>query len=63
MKFAMCNELYGNKDIFQVIDGRATLGYDGLELAPFTLTEDVTTCAVKDQQGLARPSRGPLTSS
>lgn len=42
MKFAICNELFENwslEDIFPLV---AEVGYDGVELAPFTLAESVT---------------------
>ena len=39
MKIAICNELFEGWDIAKVFDYAAQLGYDGVELAPFTLGE------------------------
>lgn len=45
MKFAICNEVFGEnqtledwKEICQFV---ASVGYDGVEVAPFTFAEDV----------------------
>ena len=50
MKIAICNELFKDWDIEQVFDYAAQLGYDGVELAPFTICEtafDISTAARK----------------
>lgn len=50
MKIAICNELFEGWDIEKVFDYAAQLGYDGVELAPFTLGEtasDISTAARK----------------
>ncbi|MBT8364533.1 MAG: sugar phosphate isomerase/epimerase [Deltaproteobacteria bacterium] len=39
MKIAICNELFEGWDIEKVFDYAAQLGFDGVELAPFTLGE------------------------
>jgi len=39
MKIAVCNELFEGWDIAKVFDYAAQIGYDGVELAPFTLGE------------------------
>ncbi|CAB1064179.1 hypothetical protein D1BOALGB6SA_8970 [Olavius sp. associated proteobacterium Delta 1] len=39
MKISICNELFEGWDIAQVFDYAAQLGFDGVELAPFTLGE------------------------
>ena len=39
MKLAVCNELFEGWEIAKVFDYAAQLGYDGVELAPFTLGE------------------------
>lgn len=41
MKFAICNELFQGWEPRRVVDFVAGLGYDGLEVAPFTLGETV----------------------
>lgn len=53
MKFGICNEMYLNLSIFEVIDHAAKLGYHGVELAPFTLTEDVASFPVEEQRRIA----------
>ncbi len=40
MKFAICNETYQNKPLEAVCEHVASCGYDGLEIAPFTLKAD-----------------------
>lgn len=40
MKFALCNETYGDWDFDATCDHIASSGYDGIEIAPFTLKED-----------------------
>lgn len=41
MKFSICNELFENWPIERVFRTAAELGYDGVEIAPFTLAESV----------------------
>lgn len=41
MKFAICNELFKDWDLQVVINFVADIGYEGLEIAPFTLAETV----------------------
>ena len=40
MKFAICNETYGGWDFDKTCAHIAESGYDGIEIAPFTLKED-----------------------
>ena len=40
MKFALCNETYGNQEFGKTCDHIAECGYDSIEIAPFTLKED-----------------------
>lgn len=43
MKFGICNEIFNDwKDINRTIDYVKEIGYDGLEIAPFTLAQYVT---------------------
>ena len=39
-KFSFCNEAYGNWSFDRVCGDLAACGYDGVEIAPFTLDED-----------------------
>ncbi|HOD82073.1 MAG: D-tagatose 3-epimerase [Planctomycetes bacterium ADurb.Bin126] len=40
MKFAICNEMYEGWDIARICKDAAACGYQGLEIAPFTLDPD-----------------------
>jgi len=39
MKFALCNEMFEKRPMAEVCPTVKRLGYDGLEVAPFTLAE------------------------
>jgi sugar phosphate isomerase/epimerase len=50
MKISVCNELFEGWEIEKTFDYAAQLGYDGVELAPFTLGEtalDISAAARK----------------
>ncbi|MBF0280525.1 MAG: sugar phosphate isomerase/epimerase [SAR324 cluster bacterium] len=40
MKFSLCNEVISDRPIEEQFEFAASLSYDGLEIAPFTLAED-----------------------
>ena len=42
MKFGICNELFENWDFVDVCKSAKAIGYDGLEIAPFTLAPLIT---------------------
>ncbi|MEL7499805.1 MAG: sugar phosphate isomerase/epimerase family protein [Planctomycetota bacterium] len=42
MKYAICNEMYGDLPFAEVFAHAAQLGYQGIEIAPFTLVADPT---------------------
>ena len=42
MRFAICNELFEGWDFERVCRYVKSVGYDGLELAPFTLAPRIT---------------------
>lgn len=48
MKFALCNEVLMPMAFEQQCAAAAALGYDGLEVAPFTLADDPTTISDAD---------------
>lgn len=41
MKLAICNEIWGKEPIESVFAKAAGLGFDGVEIAPFTMADDV----------------------
>ena len=48
MKFAICNETYQGWDLDRTCAHIAETGYDGVEIAPFTLKEDPRTLTEDD---------------
>jgi len=41
MKFAICNEIFNGKPIHEVFEYAKNVGYDAVEIAPFTINESV----------------------
>ena len=41
MKFAFCNEMFRDVPLRQVFRTAAEIGYDGVEIAPFTVARSV----------------------
>ena len=57
LKTAICNELFQDWPVEKVFDYAARLGFDAVELAPFTLAEtayDITPARRKEIAGAAR---------
>ena len=52
MKFAICNETYKDWSLEDTIEHAAKVGYDGLELAPFTLAEDPSELTEQQAAGI-----------
>jgi len=52
LKIALCNELFVNWELENVISYCADLGYDGIEIAPFTLGEWPNELPVKRRDSL-----------
>jgi sugar phosphate isomerase/epimerase len=50
MKFAICNEIYQGWKIDDVFSHAAKTGYDGVEIAPFTLATSVTDISAAERQ-------------
>ncbi len=44
MRLAICNEIFGDRPLPRVFEFVAECGYDGIELAPFTIADDA--CAI-----------------
>ena len=51
---AVCNEIWGDVPIEQVFEKASGLGYDGVELAPFTLAESVSQIASAQRSRIRR---------
>jgi len=54
MKFGICNELYENWDFADVCRSVKSIGYDGLEIAPFTLAPLITDVSASRRAELRR---------
>jgi sugar phosphate isomerase/epimerase len=54
MKFAICNELFEGWDFRRTVEFVKATGYDGLELAPFTLAESVTEISADRRKELKK---------
>ena len=54
LSFALCNEIFGDRDPAWVFETVARLGYDGVELAPFTLAERASGIEQAERQALRR---------
>jgi sugar phosphate isomerase/epimerase len=54
MKIAICNELFQGWPIEKVFDYAAQLGYDGVEIAPFTLGDSVTEISPSRRKAIRR---------
>ena len=57
MKFALCNETYGNRDFIATCDHIAKSGYDGVEIAPFTLKEDPRDITEKEAENFGNQAK------
>jgi len=54
MKFAICNETFQGWNIEEVFRTCAEIGYDGVEIAPFTLADSVERITAKERAEIAR---------
>jgi sugar phosphate isomerase/epimerase len=52
MKFAICNEIFRDWKIDDIFAHAAKTGYDGVEIAPFTLANSVTDIAAGERQAV-----------
>ena len=51
MKLALCNEVLAGRPLAEQCRLAAALGYQGLEIAPFTLADDPSTLTERDAAG------------
>ncbi len=54
IKISICNELFVGWPIDKVFEYAAQLGYDGVEIAPYTLADSVTEISTKDRKAIRR---------
>jgi len=52
IKISICNELFVGWPINRVFEYAAQLGYDGVEIAPYTLTDSVTEIPAKERKAI-----------
>jgi sugar phosphate isomerase/epimerase len=52
MKFAICNEIFKGWKIDEVFSCAAKLGYDAVEIAPFTLADSVSVISPSERRNL-----------
>ncbi len=57
MKFAVCNEMFGKRDIEWVFRFAAETGFSGVEIAPFTLAESVREIPRERRTEIRRAAR------
>ncbi len=59
MRFALCNEMFGEMDWPQALEITRACGYTGWEIAPFTLGEAPTKLSSSEREKIA----GTVTSA
>jgi sugar phosphate isomerase/epimerase len=52
MKFALCNEMFGDRPVAEVCSVAGRLGYHGIEIAPFTLSASAKDVTPKVRKGV-----------
>lgn len=57
MKFGICNETWQGWDFARTCDAIAAAGYDGVEIAPFTLNDDPRNLTESDAKRLGHVAR------
>jgi sugar phosphate isomerase/epimerase len=57
MRIALCNEVLADRDFASQCAYAAALGYDGLEVAPFTLADDPLAIDASDRRRIQRTAR------
>ena len=54
MKLGICNEMFESRPIGEVFDFAASVGYDGVEIAPFTLAEAAGDVSAERRRQIVR---------
>jgi D-psicose/D-tagatose/L-ribulose 3-epimerase len=57
LKISICNELFKDWDVEQVFDYAAQLGYDGVELAPFTIGETASDVSASTRKKICQAAK------
>jgi sugar phosphate isomerase/epimerase len=57
MKFAICNEIFQEWKLDDVFAYAARLGYDGVEIAPFTLANSVLEISATDREAIRQSAQ------
>ena len=57
MRIALCNEVLQPMPFAQQCEWAAAAGYDGLELAPFTLSNEPHVMIAQERAAIAAPPR------
>ncbi|MAE62744.1 MAG: D-tagatose 3-epimerase [Phycisphaeraceae bacterium] len=57
MKFAICNETYQGWTFSEICEDVAACGYDGVEMAPFTIDEDPTQITEQQATEIGRTAK------
>ena len=57
MRFAICNETYQGWDLAKTCESVRKTGYDGLEIAPFTLNEDPRNITIAEAEAAGNTVR------
>ncbi len=57
VKFSVCNEMFENWKLSDVMRYASSIGYDGVEIAPFTICEDVTEVSRQERKAISEEAQ------
>src|SRR5258707_9328314 len=52
MKFAICNEIFKGWKLEKIFEHAASLGYEGVEIAPFTIADSVEAISASERRNI-----------